>query len=317
MRLDEAVSVEVLEAIRPLGVEAALQAADLARRADSEKQKALELAFEKARYEADRARRQFDAVEPENRLVVAELELRWNAALQQVADLESRVRSTIGSQPALTEGERDRLLQLGNDLAALWNDPCASTALKKRILRVVLKEVVLDVREGDSPKVHLRLHWAGGTHTELLVPKNRSGRRRSCTDRSVVELVGELAKVSCDRDIASILNRLGYRTGPGNTWKKSRVASLRNHHKIPPCERGPQKTWRTMAEAADELGVSPPVIRRLIGERTLPATQVVRYAPWVIERKDLDLPATQAAIQAVRQGTRCPRSVPGQREMAF
>lgn len=90
----------VLDAIHPVGIEAALTMAESNRAEDEEKSAALDLALERARYEANRARRQFDAVDPENRLVASELEARWNRALAQVAELERRV-SDIGNAPVI------------------------------------------------------------------------------------------------------------------------------------------------------------------------------------------------------------------------
>jgi DNA invertase Pin-like site-specific DNA recombinase len=317
LRVDQAVAAQVLDAVRPLGVEAAVEAVALADNADKEKRKALELALAKAGYEADRARRQYDAVDPLNRLVASELEARWNAALTQVGELEMRLREEAHCQAELSAFERERLLDLGADLPALWNHPQASPALKKRVLRTVLEEIVIDIREEDPPKVHLRLHWAGGCHTELLVLRNRTGQHQNSTDQQVVDVVRELAKVCPDRKIAAILNRLGYRTGPGNTWKQSRVAGLRHYHQIPACAGTDAKAWRTLAEVAREFRVSPSVIRRLIRDKILPAKQVVKHAPHVIERKDLELPAFKSAIKAIRQGKRCPRSAPGQQELPF
>jgi DNA invertase Pin-like site-specific DNA recombinase len=317
LRVDQAVATQILDALRPIGIEASLEAVALANRADEEKRRALTLALEKAHYEADRARRQYDAVEPENRLVAAELEARWNEALRAVGEVDSRLRESESSQQSLTAAERERLLELGADLPVLWDHPQASAALKKRILRTILEEIVIDIRDEEPPKVHLRLHWVGGSHTELWVAKNRTGKHQHCTDQKVVDLVRELAKVCRDQAIAAILNRLGYRTGPGNTWKESRVASLRHYHQIPACERDVRRTWRTLQEVAEELGVSVSVIRRLIREKVLPAQQIVKHAPWVIERHDLEKPAVQAAIEAVRQGKRCPRTVLGQQELPY
>jgi hypothetical protein len=134
----------VLEAIRPAGIEVAIKIGEHAQTADDEKRKALELALERARYEANRARRQFDAVEPENRLVASELEARWNHALTHVVELEARLTAT-GKQPeALTEQQENELKALAEDLPALWSHPEAPVQLKKRILRTVLVEIVMD-----------------------------------------------------------------------------------------------------------------------------------------------------------------------------
>jgi hypothetical protein len=273
--------------------------------------------LDKARYESDRARRQYDVVDPENRLVAAELEARWNEALKCVEELQERLQEVKSLHREITAAERERLLELGSDLTMLWNHPGAEPGLKKRILRTVLEEIVIDIRQEDPPKIHLRLYWAGGCHTELIVPKNRSGKHQRATDQNVIDLVRELSKVCPDRQIAIVLNRLGYRTGSGNTWKESRVASLRRYHEISVCSDTEHRTWRTLAEAAQDLDVSPSVIRRLIREKILPAKQVVKHAPHVIDRKDLDSPTVVAAIRAVHKGQRIPRSVPGQQEIPY
>ncbi len=185
-------------------------------------------------------------------------------------ELESRLAGTARlPNSELTAVERWRLLALGADLKALWIDPHAPIILKKRLVRTVLDEIVLDVRNENPPKLHLRLHWVGGVHTELLIAKNRTGLHRHVASRDTLELIRELAKVCPDAKIAAILNRLGHRTGLGNAWKQSRVASLRQHHQIPICTSVEQRTWRTLAEAAAELGVSVTVVRRLIREKVL------------------------------------------------
>jgi len=313
-RLDEAVSREVLAALQPVGIEAAIEVAARHGHDEDEKRKALALALEKARYQADRARRQYDAADPENRLVAAELEARWDEALRQVVELESRLAALPAAPPALAEVERQRLLALGGDLEALWNHPGASVALKKRILRTVLVEIVLDAT-GEPPQNRLRLHWAGGIHTELLTRRTGTGRHQRCASGEVLDLVRELAKACDDRTIAAVLNRLGHRTGQGKTWRASRVLGLRHYHGIATGSR--QGEWLTLEGAAEELGVSNTLVRRLIREKSLPAEQVVTYAPWLIRRADLALPAVQVTVRAVREGRNRPRTDPGQRELPF
>src|SRR5206468_3718426 len=114
-----------------------------------EQQQTLALALERARYEAERARRQYDAVEPENRLVAGELERRWNSALARVAELEAAQGAGQHRAAPVSAAERARLLALGRDLAALWRHPAAAPEGKKRLLRAVLREVVIaDNAEG-------------------------------------------------------------------------------------------------------------------------------------------------------------------------
>lgn len=311
LRVDEAVARVVLEALRPLGIQAALDAWDELAKREGEVQRALRLALEKARYEVGRVRRQYDAVDPENRLVAAELESRWEAALAEVERIEARLQEAATGQPGPSEAERERLLGLGQDVEALWMHPAAPAALKKRILRTVLEEVVADVHES-PPRIEFQVHWKGGIHTRLAIPRNGRGQTARATDREVVDLVRELAKVCEDFEIARILNRLGYRTGPGNSWTEVRVRALRSYRAIQPCAPRSERTWCTLAEAAEALSVSTTAIRRWITERILAAEQVVAHAPWVISREDLQSPSVQEAARAVHDGRRSPRTSPDQ-----
>ena len=304
-RVDQSVAIEVLEALRPLGVQAALDALDRSQSQTDEKRRSLELAVQKARYEASRVERQYQATEPENRLVAAELEKRWNSALTHAADMEQRLVEASAQAPQLTAEQRQQLLALGDDLEQLWDRPHSPVSLKKRILRTVLQEVVVDTTD-DPPSVHLKLHWAGGSHTELTVRKNKTGYHNHINSDEVTELIRELALVCPDTAIVSILNRLGYRTGTGNTWTEKRVQHVRHSNGFPACPPPEQRLWLTMQQAADTLHVSDMVIRRLVAQKVLPAKQIVKFAPWMIERAHLDIPAVRKAVRMVHTGRRSP-----------
>jgi hypothetical protein len=154
----------------------------------------------------------------------------------------------------------------------------------------------------------LHLHWQGGVHTELRVARNTAGKHGRATDRDVIEVIRELSKVCRDVTIAATLNRLGYRTGTGKTWRAHSVACVRYHSRLPHFAKG--HDWLTLTQAARQLGVSTTVVKRCIAPGTLPA----RQAPWIIQRTDLALPAVQAAVQGVRTG-RCQLGLrPGQPE---
>jgi DNA invertase Pin-like site-specific DNA recombinase len=305
-RVEQAVTSVVLEALQPLGVEAAMKAWDESRQEQDVKTKTLTLALEKARYEADRLRRQFDAVDSANRLVAAELEGRWNAALAEVEQAQKKVEASRSVQQPLGEVERERLLRLGSDLRETWHHPAASVTLKKRILRTVIKEIVVDV---DDPKkeITFRIHWVGGVHSPLRIRKNHNGGHRHTSSGDVVDLVRELVQVCTDKTIAAILNRLGHKTGTGNTWTETRVATLRRDRGIPGHQKIGDDAWLTLADAAKELEVSAGVIRRLLERKVLPAKQVVQHAPWIIRRENLRLPQVQSYIDAVHTGKHGPR----------
>jgi len=103
-------------------------------------------------------------------------------------------------------------------------------------------------------------------------------------------LIRELALVCEDTSIVSILNRLGYRTGNGNTWTEKRVQPVRHTNGFPASPPPDRRLWITMQQAAAALGVSEMVVRRLTAQKSLPAKQMVQFAPWMIERSHLDLP---------------------------
>lgn len=316
LRVDEAVSREVLKAVQPSGVEAALEAQRRLAQQTDEKRSSLELALQRARYEADRVRRQYDATEPENRLVAGELEARWERELEHVAELQQRLNSECDPPQTTTAEQFARLLELGDDLRSAWDHPNAGMPLKKRILHTLLEEIVVDVAD-EPPEVRMTLHWAGGVHTRLRVPKNRTGQHRYRTDRQVTELLPELARVCSDKDIASVLNRLQLKTGRGKTWIASRVASLRNRLGIPPYAADDDSEFVTLKSAAEILEISPSSVRKLIERTILPGHQAVAFAPWVIRREDLFSADVQSAVVSIRQGARIPRCTPSQQQLPF
>jgi DNA invertase Pin-like site-specific DNA recombinase len=300
-RVEQAVVDTVLEACQPIAIEASLQVLSAEGIEQDQKRRRLGLALERVRYEAEHAKRQYDAVDPCNRLVAAELEMRWNAALTQVVEAEARIQDEIQSQRSLNQKERDRLLELGSNLNAVWNDASAPVELKKRIIRTLINEIVVDIDHSQAI-VEMRIHWAGGVHTELKVRKNKSGHNANATDRDVVELVRELALVQPDSYIASTLNRLGYHSGSQKTWTETRVKSLRNYNKIPAFVRGAARSWVTMEEAAAMLKTGVTVVRTMIRKQFLPARQPAKHAPWTIRREDLQRPEIHEYVKAARPG---------------
>lgn len=303
-RVDAAVCAEVLQRLQPLGIEAALQAVETQERAGDDVRRHVGLALEQARYEASLARRQYDSVDPLNRLVAAELERRWNERLIAVAELEKKLATVISTQSqCLSVDEREELLALGNDLQKLWYHPGASAVTRKRILRTVLKEIIVRL---DGDKLDMKLHWQGGDHTELVVKKPRKGKHRYTTDADTIDLIRALARLLPDGNICALLNRLGRRTAKGNTWNAIRLRIFRSNHDIPVYRKGEraERGEVNLDEAAALLQVSTMTVLRLIQRGVLAAQQPCPGAPWIIRRSDLDSPAVrQAVIAGQRSGT--------------
>jgi DNA invertase Pin-like site-specific DNA recombinase len=295
LHADRWVVEEVLRRLQPLGLRAALEALERHAQVGDERIAQRELALEQSRFETARVRRQYDAVDPENRLVAAELERRWNEALRRQADLEQELTALRENQPTRPhEASQARLVQLGEDLPALWQHPATSQALKKRILRTVLHEIVVR-READT--ITLLLHWQGGDHTAATFIANKIGQHRWVTPEDTLALVRDLARCQSDQGITATLNRLGKRTAHGHTWTEARVRTFRNDHGIRVYQEAARRARGelTLEESAAALGVSTMTVLRLIERRQLPARHACAGAPWVILRPDLDRVAVQMA----------------------
>ncbi len=160
--LDDLVAAQVLAALEPAALELSLAAADDLEQERARLHQNWQQQVERARYEAERARRQYDAVEPENRLVARELERRWEEALKEQRRLEEEYARFGRDQPrGLLECEREYIRLLSQDLPALWHAPATTSADRQRIVRLLVEEVVVTVR-GESEWVDVTIHWAGG-----------------------------------------------------------------------------------------------------------------------------------------------------------
>jgi hypothetical protein len=169
----------------------------------------------------------------------------------------------------------------------VWNSPQANARLKKRIVRTLMKEVVVDIDEARS-EVVLTIHWQGGLHTELRVAR----RRRGTTTRTAPDILAAvriLAHVLVDEMIASFLNRNNLKTGRGNRWTKERINSLRSYHQIPcySSENKEREGWMTLTEAAEFLHLSSRTVRLAVERGEIPSEHPLADGPWVFRRADL------------------------------
>jgi hypothetical protein len=253
-----------------------------------DKRQQIENAIQQAQYEAARARRQYDAVDPDNRLVAGELERRWNERLIQLRDLEIQLENLnqTNQVPTLSTEDRARLMALGKDLVKAWNSPSLSIETRKKIIRLVVKEIIrLVVKEIIvdvlDDRLALVIHWQGGDHTEMTVRKNKAGQTRWTVEADVVDLVRVLARHLPDMAIAAILNRSGKLTGRGATWTRTRVCGLRNTNGIPSYREGERAESGevTLDEAAEILKVSRATAYRTVSGGVLPAQQSRAGAP--------------------------------------
>jgi DNA invertase Pin-like site-specific DNA recombinase len=305
LRPDRAVAAEILKAVEGNAIEAALEVAARVAEQHRQRSRALSLELEQAQYEARLAARRYEAVDPDNRLVAAELEARWNAALRNIGDVEQRLRQNELPANTLRVPEKETLLSLAQDLPAVWNSPATDMRLKQRVVRILVEEIIADV-DDVSTEIVLLIHWTGGRHSELRMKKNPTGQHSRCTSLEAIEIVRRMAGRFPDEQIATTLNRLGFRTGPGNTWTEGRIRSVRSYHQLAAYDPTISKRQTlTLEQASEQLAVSHKVVRRLIESGKISATQVVPWAPWEISAAAME---SEEVLQEVNRLKRGPRS---------
>ena len=309
LRVDQAIAKKVLQAIEGDAIEAALEAAGQMQQQREQQRTALSLELEQAQYEAKLAARRYEAVDPDKRLVAAELEARWEAALQRTKGLEAQLTRFDQESGAVAIPDREILLSLAQDLPAVWSGASTDMRLKQRIVRILVHEIVADTDE-TAGEIVLLIHWAGGRHSELRIKKNASGRHSKCTAEEAVEVVRQMAGKYSDDRIAATLNRLGLKTGAGNGWSELRVRTLRHRLGVAAFDPGAVKsTTVTLEQAAEKLAVSVTVVRRLVADEKVPAAQIIQGAPWEIPMAALDLEEVRQEVLRVKNRIRAPRTL--------
>jgi hypothetical protein len=305
--VDDAISREVLRVVQPGAVEAALLAGQEHCQQQNQVLAALELDLKAARYAAQRAWKQYDGVDPENRLVADELERRWNAAMDRVRTLEHRMEEEQARGRQVTPPSAEVFQNLVTDLLAVWDSPATDVRLKKRIIRTLIHEVIVDI-DPAAGNVAMVIHWQGGVHTELNIPRRRRGQSNGHTDIQIVEAVRLIAKVCSDDMIANVLNRNGLLTGHKNRWSRERVVTLRGNHGIPVHSPARQEAegWMNLTEAAALIGVSPKTLKLAAESGLIPFDHPLPDGPWIFNRQYLQGPAIDKVVQQARR--KCPAS---------
>ena len=293
LRIDAAVVRELIHAVEPMAIEAALSAERMHMETQREQQSILELELQQARYEASLAERRYAACDPDNRLIAAQLETGWEATLRRVQECESRLDAARA--PKVTPAKPD-FAGLAEDLDAAWKTPHVTMRTRQQLLRALVNDITVDIDEA-AREIVLTIHWKGGQHSELRLRKPQSGEHDCRTSDEALAVIRSMATRWSDEDIAATLNRMRMPTGQGKTWTAHRVSSIRRVRGIHAYRSAVKDgEWLTMIEAARLYGVTSHRIRTLIKAGILPAEQVVPGAPYQIRASDLK---TDRVVQAM------------------
>lgn len=222
-RVDAAIAGELLRAAEPMAVEAALEAERMHQERQDDQQRILDLELQQARYEASLAERRYAACDPDNRLIAAQLEKSWEAALRRVQDLRAR---NSGQKRDYVEVDPSAFTDLADNLSAAWNAPGVTMRARQQLLRALIADIIVDV-DDEAREVVLTIHWRGGQHSQLRVRKPRTGEHGCATSEDALAVMRSMAGRWSDEHIAASLNRMGLPTGQGKTWTAHRVSSVR------------------------------------------------------------------------------------------
>ncbi len=292
-RLENRVLDEVFAVLEPAGLLATAKALEEAEANHRRHVAVFELAVERARFEADRARRQFDAVEPENRLVARALERSLEKALVAQRQAEANLVAQRLRQPTrLSDEETGWLERAGADVRAVFHAPTTTWRERKQLLRVIIAEVVVTVQE-KARQAEVNIVWEGGAATAFVLDLNKTGKHFRTTDEETVELVRRLAERYDDRTIAIVLSRQGRRTGTGLPFTKTRVKTLREYRNIAAYQPSESVTPQdddvpvlSITAAERTLGVNRTTLYRWLKDGFIQGEQLTPEGPWHIRITD-------------------------------
>lgn len=298
--VDRRFGEELVRVLSPLGMRAALEAIQRRRSHDGERRQASVRQLEQVDYEAKRAFEQYNEVDPRNRLVAEELELRWNRKLQEAENLKASLAEMDRQTRPLLEEEEARILELGERVSEVWLSGHCPVELKKRIIRTVVEEVIVN-QEQTGKRLKLVIHWKGGSHTPFEMDKPKSGVGRT-TSMEDLEVIRRMAARHGDDEIARVLNKLGRKTATGKGWTQSRVTAARKSYLIEGRPRAtPDPEILTLGGAAKYTDTSDTTITRLVEAGLLKKEQVAPWAPWEIRRADLESEPVRSILKRLRE----------------
>lgn len=308
LKVDEEIERLVLEALAADQVAIAIEALGQLEEEARLLGRQWELKRERARYEAERARRQYDLVEPENRLVARSLERVWEEKLRRVEAIEQEYQRWRHEQQfTFNAGERVEVLALGEEFPVVWQAATTTPADRKQIVRLVIKDVVLDQKR-DRRQVWIKINWQTGAISEHWVRRRVSDYRNYAELEKLQQRVRELNREQkMDAEIAAQLNAEGYVTAQGREFKGNLIFLLRKKWEIPTVKingkeenplRWPDGTYSVQG-VAEALKISPVTVFCWLRKGKLRGEQLTKGMPWKIKLTDEQVAELKAQVRRV------------------
>jgi DNA invertase Pin-like site-specific DNA recombinase len=279
--VDQAVGHRVLQVLQPEQIEMALRAVQELESRRQAIDRQWRMRIERLEYQAQLAQRRYEEVDPANRLVAATLEQRWNEALQQLKAAQEELEQSRQQQGLLlTEEQKTQLQALAQDLPELWKSPTTSAQDRKRMLRLLIKDITVERNRGEHTAV-LHLRWQGGAAEDLHIALPLPAPDKVRYPQPIVERIRLLAESLQDPQIAAALNQEGLVAAKGGPFTTAIIKWVRCRHQIPPPSlRKPEEL--TVSQVTQRLGVSLWMVYYWIERGHLPARRLGPGNPYWI-----------------------------------
>ncbi|MGH9162762.1 MAG: hypothetical protein ACRD2X_22570 [Vicinamibacteraceae bacterium] len=276
-----AVSTRVLELLKPAQLEVAVEAIrQLETNADAMSRQ-WQMQIERATYHAQLAERRYEEVDPSHRLVASTLEERWNDALVELEQLKTQ-HAALRQQHArpISAEQRAQVLALAQDFPRLWNAPTTQAKDKKRMLRLLVKDITVE-RCAERKRLVLHVRWEGGACEGIHIQLPPSAADQVRYPEAIIARVRELAGELVDDQIADTLNRERWQPTKGEAFNASIVKWIRYKHQIrPPVLKRPEEL--SVQEVAQRFGVSSHVVYYWIEHDVIQARRLNKGSPYWI-----------------------------------
>ncbi len=285
--LDGVVAEEMLKALQPAELELALAALHELESRDQSILRQWQMRLERAEYEVSLAERRYQEVDPANRLVAGTLERRWNDALVHLEDLKKEAAEFQRQEAQVaTPQQKAQVLALARDLPRLWHAPTTQSKDRKRMLRLLIKDITVE-KPANQKQLLVHIRWQGGACSDVSVqlPLNIADRVRYPS--TVVDKVRELARHLPDSEIADQLHREGQASAKGLPYTVKIIQWIRCRYRIPPAElKRPEEL--TVRQVAERFGTSDQVVYYWIDHSVIRSRRINPGMPHWITLSDQD-----------------------------
>ncbi len=280
--VDEAVSARITEIVNQKEIFTAIKVYEELNKRSRKVNKQWEMRIQQAEYQSELAQRRYEEVDPSNRLVALTLEKKWNDSLVNLEKAKSKYRKFCDEQNLNDLYKYKSEVQgLSGDFKKLWDSSKTNEKDKKRILRLLIKDITVGEEENNRKKIVLQIRWHGGALEEIVIDRLQPAHKRWEHPPELVERVRKLAETMSDKQIIDVFNEEGIKTNKGNSFTKGVISWIRYKHKIPAAKLRKENEL-TGKEVMKKFGVSYYVVSYWIERKVVNARQKTKGAPWWI-----------------------------------